>query len=186
METVKIKSTDNSVFGKQVVLPIDGETSVSADGILEVSEAAAKLLVENTSDYTYLPDPAKAKETKKAAEKAEKPAAKKKVETVEETEEETEEEEDDSDEDTEEEETEDEDTDEDDTDSEDEDSDDDETEETEDDEEDEPAFTKESLQTLEISDLVAILKEAKVDEAKYAKLIDKKGLLINYILKNVQ
>lgn len=45
MSKVKIQSTDKSIHGKTVGLPIDGKVSVSAEGIVEVSEQAAKLLL---------------------------------------------------------------------------------------------------------------------------------------------
>lgn len=46
-------------------------------------------------------------------------------------------------------------------------------------------FTKEDLSKLEIKDLVEILENAGIDKSKYDKFTSKKGLLINYILKNL-
>lgn len=44
MSKVKIKTKNVHVFGKKITLPIDGETKVSKDGTLKVSEDCAKLL----------------------------------------------------------------------------------------------------------------------------------------------
>jgi hypothetical protein len=165
---IKIRVSELAMYGQSVIVPNDGEVSIDSDGILEVSEETAKLLLENTSSYVEVGTDGKATTSKDKAVKTTTKA--KKVEAVVE-EEETEEEE------TEEEETEEEETEEEET----------EEEETEEEEtEEETGLTKESLSELEISELIDILKTAKIEKASYAKYVNKKGLLINFILKTIK
>jgi TATA-binding protein-associated factor Taf7 len=155
---IKIRVSELAMYGQSVIVPNDGEVSIDSDGILEVSEETAKLLLENTSSYVEVGTDGKATTSKDKAVKTTTKA--KKVEAVVE-EEETEEEE------TEEEETEEEETEEEET-------------------EEETGLTKESLSELEISELIDILKTAKIEKASYAKYVNKKGLLINFILKTIK
>lgn len=171
---IKIKSKSSALFGKKVNLPIDGEVEISTDGTLEVSEKCANLLVEKTEHYSYVEsetkkDDSKDDSTKKVTKPVTDKKADKKAVKVEKTEE-LEDEEDESEEDE----------------SENEDEQEDEETEDEDDSEDNVPLTKESLNELEIEDLISILKDAEIEEDKYSKFVTKKGLLINFILKTIK
>lgn len=50
---MKIKAKNNTVKSIQLMIPYDGIIEIDNDGIAEVSEKAAKVLVECTNDWEY-------------------------------------------------------------------------------------------------------------------------------------
>lgn len=50
---MKIKAKNNTVKSMQLMIPYDGIIEIDNDGIAEVSEKAAKVLVECTNDWEY-------------------------------------------------------------------------------------------------------------------------------------
>ena len=51
MEKIKIKAKSPNLFGNKIIVPIDGEVSILADGTLEVSVECADILINKTTDY---------------------------------------------------------------------------------------------------------------------------------------
>lgn len=50
---MKIKAKNNTVKSMQLMIPYDGIIEIDNEGIAEVSEKAAKVLVECTNDWEY-------------------------------------------------------------------------------------------------------------------------------------
>lgn len=61
---VKIKAKNPAVKGMKLIVPIDGTIDINANGIAEVSENAATLLVNKTNDWEYLDSSKDNKSTK--------------------------------------------------------------------------------------------------------------------------
>ena len=59
---IKIKAKNPSVKGMKLIVPIDGTIDINANGVAEVSESAANLLVNKTNDWSYLSDKPSTKE----------------------------------------------------------------------------------------------------------------------------
>lgn len=59
---MKIKAKNPSVKGMKLIVPIDGTIDIDANGIAEVSENAADLLVNKTNDWSYLSEEPETKE----------------------------------------------------------------------------------------------------------------------------
>ena len=53
---MKIKAKNSKVFGIKLNVPIDGLIDIDASGVAEVSEKAAKMLVNGTNDWEYFND----------------------------------------------------------------------------------------------------------------------------------
>jgi hypothetical protein len=51
---MKIKAKNPSVKGMKLIVPIDGTIEIDANGIADVSDKAANLLVNNTNDWQFL------------------------------------------------------------------------------------------------------------------------------------
>lgn len=58
---MKIKSKNPKVASMKLIVPIDGEITIDADGVAEVSPKCAIQLVTGTNDWAYA---SKAKESK--------------------------------------------------------------------------------------------------------------------------
>lgn len=58
---MKIVALNPSVKSMKLIVPIDGMIDINADGVADVSDKAAELLVNKTNDWTYVD---KAKVTK--------------------------------------------------------------------------------------------------------------------------
>ncbi|MDA7514153.1 hypothetical protein N8508_00030 [bacterium] len=69
MSNVKIVTTKPSRFGQKMNFPIDGEKNISNDGIVEVSQDAADLLVGKGAGWEYANKSAKTKKEAKVVEK---------------------------------------------------------------------------------------------------------------------
>ena len=69
MSNVKIVTTKPSRFGQKMNLPIDGEKNISNDGVVEVSQDAADLLVGKGAGWEYANKSAKTKKEAKVVEK---------------------------------------------------------------------------------------------------------------------
>ena len=53
---MKIKAKNSKVFGIKLNVPVDGLIEIDANGVAEVSEKAAKMLVNGTNDWEYFND----------------------------------------------------------------------------------------------------------------------------------
>lgn len=53
---MKIKAKNSKVFGIKLNVPVDGLIEIDANGVAEVSEKAAKMLVNGTNDWEYSND----------------------------------------------------------------------------------------------------------------------------------
>ena len=53
---MKIKAKNSRVFGIKLNVPVDGLIEIDANGVAEVSEKAAKMLVNGTNDWEYFND----------------------------------------------------------------------------------------------------------------------------------
>lgn len=51
---MKIKAKNPSVKGMKLIVPIDGTIEIDANGMAEVTEKAAELLVSKTNDWSYV------------------------------------------------------------------------------------------------------------------------------------
>lgn len=59
---IKIKAKNPSVKGMKLIVPIDGTIDIDANGVAEVSESAANLLVNKTNDWSYLSEKSETKD----------------------------------------------------------------------------------------------------------------------------
>ena len=53
---MKIKAKNSKVFGIKLNVPVDGLIEIDANGVAEVSEKAAQMLVNGTNDWEYFND----------------------------------------------------------------------------------------------------------------------------------
>lgn len=53
---MKIKAKNSKVFGIKLNVPVDGLIEIDANGVAEVSEKAANMLVNGTNDWEYSKD----------------------------------------------------------------------------------------------------------------------------------
>lgn len=53
---MKIKAKNSKVFGIKLNIPVDGLIEIDANGVVEVSEKAANMLVNGTNDWEYSKD----------------------------------------------------------------------------------------------------------------------------------
>ena len=53
---MKIKAKNSKVFGINLNVPVDGLIEIDANGVAEVSEKAANMLVNGTNDWEYSKD----------------------------------------------------------------------------------------------------------------------------------
>lgn len=53
---MKIKAKNSKVFGIKLNVPVDGLIEIDVNGVAEVSEKAAKMLVNGTNDWEYFND----------------------------------------------------------------------------------------------------------------------------------
>lgn len=51
---MKIKAKNPSVKSMKLIVPIDGMIDIDANGVAEVTEKAAELLVNKTNDWSYI------------------------------------------------------------------------------------------------------------------------------------
>lgn len=51
---MKIKAKNSKVFGIKLNVPVDGLIEIAANGVAEVSDKAAKMLVDGTNDWEYV------------------------------------------------------------------------------------------------------------------------------------
>jgi len=74
MSKIEIKTSNKNAFGQVRSLPIDGEVTIGEDGVVEVSEECAALIVDGGS-YTYADEEDDTEEQLEAARKADEEAA---------------------------------------------------------------------------------------------------------------
>ena len=53
---MKIKAKNSKIFGIKLNVPVDGLIEIDANGVAEVSEKAANMLVNGTNDWEYSKD----------------------------------------------------------------------------------------------------------------------------------
>lgn len=68
---MKIKSKNSSVKSMQLHIPYDGLVEIDANGEVEVSDKAGKLLVEGTNDWNYIGEGENTESVENAEEEAE-------------------------------------------------------------------------------------------------------------------
>lgn len=54
---MKIKAKNPSVKSMALIIPVDGKIEIDANGIVDVSDKAAKMLVNGTKDWDYYDKP---------------------------------------------------------------------------------------------------------------------------------
>ena len=156
MEKILIKSKYVKVYGKKMILPIDGEVTISENGELEVSKECTNLLLQS-ENYELVESKNLGGLGGIKGSKKEKLSDAKNTQNTKVIEEEDDQEDEDDD-----------------------------SNDSEDDENDEDeSYTKEQLEELEISDLLDIVKSSGVAKNKYAKIAKDKEKLIEYILSNI-
>jgi len=65
---MKIKSTNVHAFGTTIVIPIDGQVTLSNEGTVEVSQEAGELLIANSPNWSSDEEVKEVKKSKKAEE----------------------------------------------------------------------------------------------------------------------
>jgi hypothetical protein len=68
---MKIKSVDQSTWGKTMTVPVQGEVKVSEEGTISVSEEAAEVLLEHPAMFVEVEEGSKNKKKQKEVEEVE-------------------------------------------------------------------------------------------------------------------
>jgi len=172
---VKLRITNKHQWGKTVILPTAGETKIGNDGIFEIEDAVATILLRNTSHYTLV----EGNGTTVTAEIYPEDVDEESTDYVAEDEETEDEDEDDSEDEDSDEDSDDEDgddSDEDDSEGSDEDEDDSDEDEEEEDEDD-------GLDDKKLGELIEIAEKAEIPGDDYKKFKKSKKLMVNFLRK---
>ncbi len=60
---MKIKAKKETIASMKLIVPVDGIIVIDAEGVADVSEKCADLLVNNTNDWDYISEKSEKKET---------------------------------------------------------------------------------------------------------------------------
>ncbi len=183
---VKLRITNKNQWGKTVILPTVGETEIGKDGIFEVEDTVATILLNQTNDYSLVEGNGTTVTAEIHADKIDEESSDYLAPDEEDEDEDSDEDsseddaDDSEDEDNDDSEDSDEDTDEDDSD---EDNSEEGAEDGEGDSEDSEEDEDDGLDDKKLSELLDIAKEAEIPEEDYKKFKKSKKLMVNFLRK---